>query len=113
MSRMTMMVCLIGMLAAGAFAEEHISRAHPHPRRNQVARREHRQHHRIRQGVKSGELTKDEAKTLRTEQKEIREERHEMMSDGHLTKDEHKQLNQDLNAASQNIYEEKHDAEKR
>lgn len=113
MNKYVIIAALLTSLAAFAGAEEHIQKAHPHPRRNQVARREHRQHDRIKQGVKSGELTKEEAKGLRSEQKEIREERREMMKDGHLSKEEHKELNQDLNKASEHIYEEKHDAEKR
>src|SRR5881628_3918656 len=37
-----------------------------------VDRREHRQKERIKQGVKTGELTKEEAKGLMQEQREIR-----------------------------------------
>ncbi len=78
-----------------------------------VNARQHRQHDRIGQGVRSGELTKAETKELATEQRAIRKEEREYKADGKLTKDERKDLHQDLNAASKNIYEEKHDAEKR
>jgi hypothetical protein len=78
-----------------------------------VNRRQHVQRDRIRQGVRSGELNREEAATLRHEQRQIRREERAYKSDGVLTRAERKDLHQDLNAASQNIYEEKHDAEKR
>ncbi len=71
------------------------------------------QRDRIGQGVRSGELTKDEAKQLAGEQRAIRKEERAYKSDGKLTKDERKDLHQDLNAASKDVYEQKHDAEKR
>lgn len=71
------------------------------------------QRDRIGQGVRSGELTKQETKELATEQRAIRKEERAYKSDGKLTKDERKDLHQDLNAASKDIYEQKHDAEKR
>lgn len=78
-----------------------------------VNARQHHQRDRIAQGVRSGELTKDEAKSLRAEQRAIRQEERQYKSDGVLTTDERKDLHQDLNAASRNIYNEKHDGQKR
>ncbi len=78
-----------------------------------VNRREENQHDRIGQGIKSGQLTKEETKELASEQKEIRQEEKEYKSDGTLTKDERKDLHQDLSEASKDIYEEKHDSETR
>ena len=78
-----------------------------------VNQRQHNQHDRIAQGVRSGELTKDEAKGLRAEQRSIRQEERQYKSDGILTKAERTDLRQDLNAASRNIYNEKHDADTR
>jgi hypothetical protein len=78
-----------------------------------VNARQHNQHDRIAQGVRSGALTRDEAQGLRTEQRAIRQEERQYKSDGMLTKDERKDLHQDLNAASRSIYDEKHDAETR
>ena len=78
-----------------------------------VDRREHRQKQRIKQGVKSGELTREEARGLRQEQREIRAKEREMKSDGVVTREERKELHQDLNEASKHIAEEKHDAERR
>ena len=72
-----------------------------------------RQHERIAQGVKSGELTHAEAKDLRGDQKGIRQEERQFKSDGKLTKNERQELHQDQGAASKEIYQEKHDAQER
>ena len=68
---------------------------------------------RIQQGVKSGELTHDEAQDLRTERRDIRDLEHTYKEDGTLTRDERQDLHQQLNQQSQEIYEEKHDEETR
>ena len=95
---------LIVVFAAPVFADQ---------KSRGVDRREHRQKHRIMQGMKSGQLTKEEAKGLMQEQREIRAKEREMKSDGTFTKEERKELQQDLNEASKNIQEQKHDAETR
>jgi len=78
-----------------------------------INERQANQSARIVQGVKSGELTHDEAQGLRDERRDIRELEQGYKSDGTLTKDERKDLNQELNGQSQSIYAEKHDDEKR
>lgn len=74
-----------------------------------VNQRQHHQHARIAQGVKSGELTRLEARGLRAEQRAIRLEEREFKSDGVLTGAERRELHRDLNEASRDIYREKHD----
>lgn len=76
-----------------------------------VNRRQDNQGDRVAQGVRSGQLTKDEVKSLAEQRKSIREEEKAYKSDGTLTKDERKDLHQDLNATSKSIYGEKHDAD--
>jgi Skp family chaperone for outer membrane proteins len=78
-----------------------------------VNQRQANQTGRIVQGVKSGELTHDEAQELRTERRDIRELEQSYKSDGALTKDERQDLHQQLNQQSQEIHEEKHDDETR
>ena len=78
-----------------------------------VNARQHHQHDRIQQGVRSGELSREEAQTLRGEQRDIRREERRDKADGVLTGRERRELHRELNEASQNIHEEKHDAEKR
>ena len=89
------------------------ARVHAVNRDPGVNRHQHRHAHRIQQGVRSGELTRDETRALAQEQRTIRQEERAYKSDGKLTKQERKDLHQDLNQASRNIYAEKHDAEKR
>jgi hypothetical protein len=75
--------------------------------------RQHDQQHRIAQGVRTGALTRDEAQGLRSERRGIRQEERAYKSDGMLTRTERRDLHQDLNQASRNIYVQKHDGETR
>lgn len=78
-----------------------------------VNKREHRQRERIQQGVKSGELTKDEAHSMRAEQRAIHAEEKAYKSDGHLSRKERVDLYKDQNEASRDIRAEKHDNDTR
>ncbi len=97
-----------GMLTGTTFAGERW-RLH-HPRRAEVNQRLRNQSQRIKEGLKSGELSPAEAQTLHQEDRQIRyEERAEAAEHGsHITKAEQRQLNQQENAASQQIFQEKH-----
>jgi hypothetical protein len=83
------------------------------PKTPGVDRREHKQKQRIKEGVRSGQLTREEARGLAAEQKAIRAKEREMRSDGVVTPQERRDLHQDLNESSKNIFQEKHDAETR
>lgn len=78
-----------------------------------VNARQQNQHGRIRGGLHDGSLTRHESRDLRAEQKEIRAEERQYKSDGMLTRSERQDLQQDLNAASRHIYQERHDADRR
>jgi hypothetical protein len=78
-----------------------------------VHQRQHNQKARIADGVRSGELTKEEARSLRTQQRAIRAEKREFKSDGQLSRAERRELHSDQNEASRDIYREKHDNDKR
>jgi len=95
---------LVMTFAAPVFAD---------PKSPGVDRREHRQKQRIKQGVKSGELTKEETRSLKSEQRAIRARERQMKSDGSLTREERKELQQDLNEGSRNIAKENHDGDGR
>ncbi len=71
------------------------------------------QQHRIKQGVKSGELTRHESKTLVKDQKEIRNDVKEARADGKVTKDERKDIRQDQRQESRKIYRKKHNSRER
>lgn len=72
-----------------------------------------RQHRRVKEGVKSGELTKEEVKGLAEGQKEIRQMKQDARVDGTLTQEERLEIQRKLNEESQKIYDEKHDSEVR
>lgn len=88
-----------------------VSQAHAQTRHQKV--RNHRQHDRIEQGVQSGELTRNEAKKLRKEEREIRKAENAASADGKVTASEKKQIQQMQNNASQDIYNMKHNKRKR
>lgn len=71
------------------------------------------QNYRIQQGVDSGELTRAETQELRGQQREIRGAMREARADGQVTCDERQQIRQLQNQASQDIYQAKHDCERR
>ena len=83
------------------------------PKSPGVDKREHRQKQRIKEGVRTGKLTRQEARGLAKEQKDIRAKEREMKSDGVVTPQERQELHQDLNESSEHIFQEKHDAETR
>lgn len=74
-----------------------------------VNARQHHQQQRIAQGVRSGELTRGEARRLERGQRHIRAEERRYRADGELTRAERADLQRDLNRASRHIYNEKHD----
>lgn len=82
-------------------------------RDHNINQSQHNQQHRIADGVKSGELTRGEAKNLQGQERAIRKEERQYKSDGNLSKAERKDLHQDMNALSKDIYHEKHDAQER
>lgn len=77
-------------------------------------RTEARQTHqakRIEEGIKKGYLTPAETSKLEAQQKSIESLQQAMNADGKVTKDEARQLHQQLDEASLNIFAEKHDAD--
>ena len=70
--------------------------------------RQKRQHQRIRQGVRSEELTRRETVRLRNEQRDIRQEEREAKSDGDVTRQERRSIHREQNQASRHIYRAKH-----
>lgn len=81
-----------------------------HPRVNQVNRRETRQQNRIANGVKNGQLAPRQTAHLeRGEARLQRNEKRDMAKDnGHLTKQDQRQLNRESNRMSKRIYKDKH-----
>lgn len=88
--------------------------ARQHPRRYQVNTRIANQRSRIRQGVKSGQLTSTQAKQLGADDNAIKQQEHADVkaNGGYLTPTERKQFNQEENADGTLILDEKHPASK-
>src|SRR5262245_7654376 len=82
--------------------------------RNSINERQHNQQQRIRQGVRSGELTGVEAARLQRQESQIRlNEAVARRSGGEFTARERARIQHQLNRASGNIYQQKHDAQDR
>ena len=81
-----------------------------HPRVNQVNRREQNQQIRIANGIKNDKLTSQQASHLeRGETRLKNNEKRDMAADnGHLTKQDQRQLNREANRMSTRIDKDKH-----
>lgn len=103
-------VFVAGIVEVSADANEGIKKHHP--RRAEVNKRVRNQERRINQGEKSGKLSHEQAEQLRADEKGIKaKEQAELQANGgHLTKPQQKELNQELNAESKKIHDEKHHA---
>lgn len=74
-----------------------------------VNHRSHRQQERIHQGVKSGELTKQEAVRLEKQEHHIKQMEKRAEADGKLSPRERHRLEEAQNHESKMIYHQKHD----
>lgn len=72
-------------------------------------RREHHQVQRIKQGVRSGELTRRETAQLVKGQYQLRRMEARVKSDGEITPRERARLQHKANVESRKIYRQKHD----
>jgi hypothetical protein len=75
-----------------------------------VTKRQHHQQQRIKEGVKSGELTKGEAARLEAQQGKIAVDKAKAKSDGAVTPAERAKLKREQDRASKKIYRKKHNA---
>ncbi|MRR50946.1 MAG: hypothetical protein EG825_08525 [Rhodocyclaceae bacterium] len=99
--------------AASAWASSAEARQGQGYNHHQVNQRQHHQQGRIGQGMRSGELTRHEARRLGAEQRGIRQEERRYMADGHLSRYERADLRRDQNAANRHIWQQKHDGQQR
>lgn len=77
-----------------------------------IGQRKDNQEDRIAQGVQSGQLTAGETKNIETKEAAINKEEHTMRSedDGHLTGADRSRINGQQNRLSNQIYNDKHNA---
>ena len=67
----------------------------------------------IRRGVRSGQLTRNEARQLRQRRRQIREERRTYRSDGTYTRDERRDVRRDRRELGRDIRRERRDDDRR
>jgi len=92
-------------------AREAKSEERTEKRDGEVEKRQTNQEHRIEHGIENGSLTPDESSKLKSRQDSIEQLQKKYDSDGKISKDEFKDLQQHLNSLSQDIFLEKHDTE--
>ncbi len=108
-AKFTAAAVVLSMLALGSVSASHAAATgqwkKDHPRRAEVNKRLNNQNKRIKQEVKSGEISKSQGAALHKEDHQIRQEERAMASQngGHIAKQEQKTLNQQENAVSRQI----------
>ena len=77
-----------------------------------IQQRKNDQQDRIANGIQDGQLTSGETKNLETKEADVNKEEHTMRSedDGHLTAADRSKLNNQQNHLSNQIYDDKHNA---
>lgn len=100
----------LGMVSSTAVSASAATWNQTHPRRAEVNHRLAVQNARIRDGVEDGKITPKEAAQLHAEDRTIRsQERADAAAhDGHITKAEQLELNQEENQVSRDIYNAAH-----
>ena len=103
---------LIALCVPSAFAQQSNSTSTTTTDPQSIAQRKDNQQDRIAQGVDSGQLTAGETKNLETKEADVNKEEHTMRSedDGHLTTADRTTLNNQQNHLSNQIYDDKHNA---
>jgi methionine-rich copper-binding protein CopC len=105
---------LIALCAPSAFAQQSSTDSTPATpdKPESIAQRKDNQQDRIAQGIDSGQLTAGETKNLETKEADLNKEEHTMRSedDGHLTAADRAKLNNQQNRLSNQIYDDKHNA---
>ena len=103
-------LAITGLLATTAFADADATK-----KPLTIQQRKHNQQARIRQGEKSGELTKGEAKHIEKQEHALNKEERQMRKadGGKLTAADRAKLNRQQNHLSKEIYKDKHNKRKR
>ena len=92
------------IVSAPAFADQY-------PRSHNINHEQYNQQQRIQQGNRSGQLTPNESRYLKSQEHSLQQEKRQYKSDGSLSPQERQNLHQDLNTLSKEIYRQKHDAQ--
>ena len=99
---------MITLCAPSVFAQTTTSATDP----QSIAQRKDNRQDRIAQGIDSDQLTAGETKNLETKEADVNKEEHTMRSedDGHLTAADRAKLDNQQNHLSNQIYDDKHNA---
>jgi hypothetical protein len=103
MKKLLVVVALIGLGLSTVVAQTATPR---------VTKRQVNQQARIKEGVKSGELTPAETRRLERQQAKIQHDKRVAKSDGVVTPQEKAKIAHEQNRASKNIYRKKHNERK-
>ena len=80
---------------------------------HRVDARQDRQQHRIERGVRSGDLTRHEARRLDRGQDRIDRMQHHARADGHVSRGERARIHREVDRQDRRIYRERHDRQRR
>jgi hypothetical protein len=112
MKKFVLLIGILGLLLA--MVGEGVAATIPQSTRTPtVNRRQNRQHRRIRQGVRSGQLTRAEAARLRREQARIAAQKRAARRNGRVSPAERARLRREQNRANRRIYRAKHNNRRR
>jgi hypothetical protein len=101
-----MKIKILGGLLIAALAFTSIAEAQT--RTPVINQRQRNQNSRINHGVRSGELTRNETRHLRTDERHISRDKRMAKANGHVSRAERQHLRRDENRTSRAIYRDKH-----
>jgi len=103
---------LIALCVPSAFAQSTTTTTTP-DKPESIAQRKDNQQDRIAQGIDSGQMTAGETKNVETKEADLNKEEHTMRTedDGHLTAADRTKLDTQQNHLSNQIYDDKHNAD--
>jgi hypothetical protein len=105
---------IAAVMITGILSVTGLAQGSRHRRNDNINRREYSQRNRIRDGIRSGELTRREASRLINQQSRIESyELRSRLDDGRLDRNERRRLDQMLDRSNRDIYREKHDRQDR
>ena len=112
MKSLALSMALLFATAGVAAAQDPYSSGDPNQRWS-IRERQRREQARIREGVRSGQLTRREAARLEREEAQIRRETLRARADGRITPRERARIVHRENVVSRQIYRQKHDRQHR
>jgi hypothetical protein len=105
---------IAAVMITGILSMTGLAQGNRYRRYDNVNRREYSQRNRIREGIRSGELTRGEANRLINQQRRIETyERRSRLDDGRLDWRERQRLDRMLDRSSRDIYRQKNDRQDR